>query len=128
MPRVWLRIYCAWSASRRALFVSVFLKRTGEGSTNTWLVSNVALKMWGNHNQETRDNSSVGYYLFVYGMFALASAVFAFVASVLLWVFCAIKSARSLHDAVRTSLFPVSLKLTVVIDALGGRPRAIVVF
>ncbi|KAB5588814.1 Metal resistance protein YCF1 [Ceratobasidium theobromae] len=63
------------------------------------ILSNVALKMWGNHNQETRDNSSVGYYLFVYGMFALASAVFAFVASVLLWVFCAIKSARSLHDA-----------------------------
>ena len=65
------------------------------------VVSNVLLKMWGNHNQEEGDNSAVGYYLFMYGMLALGSALFAFTASVLLWVFCAIKSARSLHDAVR---------------------------
>lgn len=65
------------------------------------IVSNVLLKMWGNHNQEEGDNSAVGYYLFMYGMLALGSALFAFTASVLLWVFCAIKSARSLHDAVR---------------------------
>ncbi|KAG9104389.1 hypothetical protein FRC06_002943 [Ceratobasidium sp. 370] len=63
------------------------------------ILSNVSLKSWGNHNQEAGDNSGVGYYLFIYGMFALASALFSFVASVLLWVFCAIKSARSLHDA-----------------------------
>lgn len=65
-----------------------------------WVVSNVLLKMWGNHNQEEGDNSAVGYYLFFYGMLALGSALLAFAASVLLWVFCAIKSARSLHDAV----------------------------
>ncbi|QRV89229.1 ABC transporter transmembrane region [Ceratobasidium sp. AG-Ba] len=63
------------------------------------ILSNVALKSWGNHNQEAGDNTGVGYYLFIYGMFALASALFSFVASVLLWVYCAIKSARSLHDA-----------------------------
>ncbi|KAG9121358.1 hypothetical protein FRC07_002714, partial [Ceratobasidium sp. 392] len=63
------------------------------------ILSNVSLKSWGNHNQEVGDNTGLGYYLFVYGMFALASAVFSFVAAVLLWVFCAIKSARSLHDA-----------------------------
>ncbi|KAF8595618.1 metal resistance protein YCF1 [Ceratobasidium sp. AG-I] len=63
------------------------------------IMSNVLLKMWGNHNQEEGDNSAVGYYLFMYGMLALGSALFAFTASVLLWVFCAIKSARSLHDA-----------------------------
>ncbi|KAG9086906.1 hypothetical protein FS749_003298, partial [Ceratobasidium sp. UAMH 11750] len=63
------------------------------------ILSNVSLKSWGNHNQEAGDNTGVGYYLFIYGMFALGSALFSFVASVLLWVFCAIKSARSLHDA-----------------------------
>ncbi|KAG8790592.1 hypothetical protein FRC12_011475, partial [Ceratobasidium sp. 428] len=63
------------------------------------ILSNVSLKSWGNHNQEAGGNTGVGYFLFVYGMFALASALFSFVASVLLWVFCAIKSARSLHDA-----------------------------
>ncbi|KAJ1307098.1 hypothetical protein OPQ81_001216 [Rhizoctonia solani] len=63
------------------------------------ILSNVALKMWGNHNQEAGDNSSVGYFLILYGTLALASALFSFVASVLQWVFCAIKSAQSLHDA-----------------------------
>ncbi|CAE6405604.1 unnamed protein product [Rhizoctonia solani] len=63
------------------------------------ILSNVALKMWGNHNQEEGDNSSIGYFLILYGTLALASALFSFVASVLQWVYCAIKSARSLHDA-----------------------------
>ncbi|ELU40598.1 multidrug resistance-associated ABC transporter [Rhizoctonia solani AG-1 IA] len=63
------------------------------------ILSNVALKMWGNHNQDAGGNSSVGYFLVLYGSLALASALFSFVASVLQWVFCAIKSARSLHDA-----------------------------
>ncbi|KAF8747849.1 ABC transporter transmembrane region [Rhizoctonia solani] len=60
------------------------------------ILSNVALKMWGNHNQDAGGNSSVGYFLVLYGSLALASALFSFVASVLQWVFCAIKSARSL--------------------------------
>ncbi|CAE6455011.1 unnamed protein product [Rhizoctonia solani] len=63
------------------------------------ILSNIILKMWGNHNQEAGDESSVGYFLILYGSLALASALFSFVASVLQWVFCAIKSARSLHDA-----------------------------
>ncbi|CAE6457349.1 unnamed protein product [Rhizoctonia solani] len=63
------------------------------------ILSNVALKMWGNHNQEAGDNSGLGYFLILYGTLALASTLFSFVASVLQWVFCAIKSARSLHDA-----------------------------
>ncbi|CAE7095301.1 unnamed protein product [Rhizoctonia solani] len=63
------------------------------------ILSNVALKMWGNHNQEAGDNSGLGYFLIMYGTLALASALFSFAASVLQWVFCAIRSARSLHDA-----------------------------
>ncbi|CAE6433317.1 unnamed protein product [Rhizoctonia solani] len=63
------------------------------------ILSNVALKMWGNHNQEAGDNSGVGYFLIMYGTLALGSVVFSFVASVLQWVYCAIRSARSLHDA-----------------------------
>ncbi|EUC56004.1 multidrug resistance-associated ABC transporter, partial [Rhizoctonia solani AG-3 Rhs1AP] len=63
------------------------------------ILSNVALKMWGNHNQEAGENSGLGYFLILYGTLALASTLFSFVASVLQWVFCAIKSARSLHDA-----------------------------
>ncbi|CAE6434162.1 unnamed protein product [Rhizoctonia solani] len=69
------------------------------GQQGCAILSNVALKMWGNHNQDAGGNSSVGYFLILYGSLALASALFSFVASVLQWVFCAIKSARSLHDA-----------------------------
>ncbi|KAF8751844.1 ABC transporter transmembrane region [Rhizoctonia solani] len=59
---------------------------------------NVALKMWGNHNQDAGGNSSVGYFLVLYGSRSRIRT-FLVVASVLQWVFCAIKSARSLHDA-----------------------------
>ncbi|KAG8788253.1 hypothetical protein FRC12_014784 [Ceratobasidium sp. 428] len=64
------------------------------------ILSNIALREWGNYNQRMGGNSDIGYYLFVYGMLGLGASLFSFLGSVLLWVYCAIKSARSLHDTV----------------------------
>ncbi|CAE6428317.1 unnamed protein product [Rhizoctonia solani] len=69
------------------------------GQQGFTILSNIILKIWGSQNQGARDNTNVGYYLFLYGMLGLGSAMCAFFASALLWVYCAIKSARNLHDA-----------------------------
>ncbi|CAE6486674.1 unnamed protein product [Rhizoctonia solani] len=63
------------------------------------IFSNITLRMWGNQNQGARDNTKVGHYLFLYGTLGLVSAMCAFFSSTLLWVYCTIKSARNLHDA-----------------------------
>ncbi|KAG8721626.1 hypothetical protein FRC09_007600 [Ceratobasidium sp. 395] len=68
------------------------------------IFSNITLREWGNHNQAMGGNSDIGYYLFIYGMLALSAFLFSFLGSALLWVYCAIKSARSSHD---TMLFAV---------------------
>ncbi|CAE6470998.1 unnamed protein product [Rhizoctonia solani] len=91
---VYKRYFEASSAPGVFAYVLCMVAQQGCG-----ILSNVALKMWGNHNQEAGDNSGLGYFLILYGTLALASTLFSFVASVLQWVFCAIKSARSLHDA-----------------------------
>ncbi|KAG8751149.1 hypothetical protein FRC12_012579 [Ceratobasidium sp. 428] len=62
------------------------------------IFSNITLREWGNHNQALGGNSDIGYYLFIYGMLALGASLFSFLGSALLWVYCAIKSARSSHD------------------------------
>ncbi|KAG8760180.1 hypothetical protein FRC11_000794 [Ceratobasidium sp. 423] len=91
---VYHRYFQAASLAGVIVYVVCMVAQQGCG-----ILSNVALRAWGNRNQEATENTSVGYYLFLYGMLGLASSLFSFFASVLLWVYCAVKGARNLHDA-----------------------------
>lgn len=68
-------------------------------------VSNLALRAWGETNQVADNDVAPGPYLLRYGLFILAAALSSFAAGVLLWVYCAVRSARRLHDA--ACIFPL---------------------
>ncbi|TBU30707.1 metal resistance protein YCF1 [Dichomitus squalens] len=63
------------------------------------LMGNNMLRQWGNHNTEVSDNEGAGWYLLGYGLFSLSSTLLGALASILIWVLCAVRSARRLHDA-----------------------------
>lgn len=65
------------------------------------VLSSVTLQQWGQHNQETGDNSNMKFYLILYGLFALAAMVSSTLGSVTIFVYLALRSARHLHDSVR---------------------------
>jgi len=54
----------------------------------------------GNNNEQNGRNLNAGRFLFMYGVACLGVALFSSAAGVLLWVFCAIRSAKYLHDSV----------------------------
>lgn len=63
--------------------------------------ANLTLRAWGEHNQSTNDNSEILRYLIIYGLFSLSSTILGGISSIVIWVFCALRSARRLHDSVR---------------------------
>jgi hypothetical protein len=65
------------------------------------VLATFALRFWGEHNREHGDNSGMLKYLAVYGLFSLASCLLGGLSSILIWVYCALRSARRLHDMVR---------------------------
>ncbi|KAI0080155.1 metal resistance protein YCF1 [Panus rudis PR-1116 ss-1] len=63
------------------------------------LAANYTLRAWGEHNREAGGNEGVGLYLLGYGMFSLTSTVLGAIGTILLWVFCAVRSSQYLHDS-----------------------------
>ncbi|KAF1798871.1 P-loop containing nucleoside triphosphate hydrolase protein [Mucor lusitanicus] len=59
--------------------------------TNLWL------KYWSSKNQDHGANNSVWFYLGIYALIGWSSTLFAMVQTLVLWVYCAIRSARVLH-------------------------------
>jgi hypothetical protein len=62
--------------------------------------ANFTLRSWGEHNREMGDNSGMLKYLIVYGLFSFSSTIMGGVSAILMWVLCALRSARRLHDGV----------------------------
>ncbi|TCD67602.1 hypothetical protein EIP91_012232 [Steccherinum ochraceum] len=62
------------------------------------LAANNTLRSWGEHNRESGDNKGLGRYLLGYGLFSLGSTLTGALSSVILWVFCSIRSSKHLHD------------------------------
>ena len=67
------------------------------------LAANYTLRAWGEHNREEGSNKGVGVYLLGYGLFSLMAIVIGMISTVVLWVFCAVRSSQYLHDAVGSS-------------------------
>ncbi len=64
------------------------------------VLATITLRYWGEHNREVGDNRDVFKYLVFYGAFALLSSLLSALSAVLMWVYCAVRSARNLHDMV----------------------------
>ncbi|KAJ1887391.1 hypothetical protein LPJ66_009144, partial [Kickxella alabastrina] len=78
------------------------------------VLSNVWLKVWSTANEESERrghelsiSSKHGplYYIAIYGLFGLASAVFCYIRSVVQWSVCAVRSGRVTHQKMLEAVF-----------------------
>ena len=72
------------------------------GQQATSVLATLTLRYWGEHNQELGNNSRMFKYLLVYGLFSLSSSMLGGISAIIMWVYCALRSARHLHDNVRS--------------------------
>jgi ATP-binding cassette subfamily C (CFTR/MRP) protein 1 len=86
-------------AASKTGFILYLLTIIGQQATS--VLGTLTLRYWGEHNQERGNNSSMFKYLLVYGLFSLSSSILGVVAAIIMWVYCALRSARYLHDSVR---------------------------
>ncbi|XP_006462121.1 hypothetical protein AGABI2DRAFT_151707 [Agaricus bisporus var. bisporus H97] len=73
------------------------------------VMSTFALRYWGEHNREQGNNEGMMFYLVIYGLFSLSSCLLGGISSVLMWVFCALKSTKRLHDMMLDALMKAPL-------------------
>ena len=67
----------------------------------------------GRNKHEEGSNKGVGVYLLGYGLFSLMAIVIGMISTVVLWVFCAVRSSQYLHDAVSSLL--TSLRVLAIL-------------
>jgi hypothetical protein len=70
------------------------------GQQAATVMSTFALRYWGEHNREQGSNEGMMFYLVIYGLFSLLSCLLGGVSSVTIWVYCALRSTKRLHDMV----------------------------
>ncbi|KAI9464554.1 P-loop containing nucleoside triphosphate hydrolase protein [Lactarius psammicola] len=68
-----------------------------------------ALKYWSEGNRESGENKSAVKYLWAYGLLSLSSSILNCTASILILVFCSLKSSKHLHDAMLNSVIRAPL-------------------
>jgi ABC-type multidrug transport system fused ATPase/permease subunit len=67
--------------------------------TTTFSISaNYWLKNWSENNARDGTNSNVYWYIAIYAFFGIGSGVFTLVRTIVMWVFCAIRGSKKLHD------------------------------
>lgn len=64
------------------------------------IFATLVLRYWGEHNRKIGGNDGMMQYLLLYGGFSFGSTLFGALSAILLWVYCALRSARHLHDSV----------------------------
>ena len=84
-------------AASKVGFTLYLLTIAGQQATS--VLGTLTLRFWG---EELGNNSSMFKYLLVYGLFSLSSSILGGVAAIIMWVYCALRSARHLQDSVRT--------------------------
>ncbi|KAF8317395.1 hypothetical protein DL93DRAFT_2125118 [Clavulina sp. PMI_390] len=94
------------AASGPAVIAYILTTIAQQGFT---LLSNFALRSWGEYNEDTGENADPTPYLMWYGIWILASGLASLVSGFLLWVFCAVQSARYLHDSMLTAVLRAPL-------------------
>ena len=66
------------------------------------VLASLTLRYWGEHNQQLGNNSGMFQYLLIYGLFSFSSSILGATSAIILWVYCTVRSAKQLHDSVRS--------------------------
>ncbi|TFK18058.1 metal resistance protein YCF1 [Coprinopsis marcescibilis] len=73
------------------------------------VLATLTLRYWGEHNREVGSNAGLFKYLGLYGSFSLGASVLGGASAMIMWVYCALRSARKLHDSMLYSLMRAPL-------------------
>ncbi|KAH8832587.1 P-loop containing nucleoside triphosphate hydrolase protein [Flagelloscypha sp. PMI_526] len=95
--RVKTSVYVQYIKASSPPFVVLFVIAIISAQALT-ILANFVLRNWANHNEETRTNDDMWYYLGIYGAIILGSTVLSWLSACLMWVVCGLNSARFLHD------------------------------
>ena len=102
-----------YAASKIGFILYLFATATQQAAS---VLASLTLRYWGEHNQQLGNNSGMFQYLLVYGLFSLSSSILGATSAIILWVYCTVRSARQLHDSVRSYnhlFFLAEFKLTM---------------
>ncbi|KAG6330747.1 hypothetical protein ID866_8342 [Astraeus odoratus] len=107
--RVKTEVYLQYmqAASKTAFFFLIILAALNQAAL---VLSTYMLRLWGERNRELGGNLGLGdKYLLGYGLSNLASVGLSAVGTLLIWVFCTLRSARYLHDTMLDSILHAPL-------------------
>ena len=90
-------VYRSYVSAASVIGIVAFLIATF-GAQAASITGNLVLRAWGEQNLESHKTASIGTFLFLYGASGLASASLDMTSSLMLWVFCAVRSSKKLHD------------------------------
>ena len=98
--KVKIGVYKAYINAASKFGFTLFLLTT-IGQQVAAVLSTLTLRYWGEHNRQVGTNEGMFKYLLLYGSFSLSASVLGGLSAVIMWVYCALRSARKLHDSVR---------------------------
>ncbi|KDR65747.1 hypothetical protein GALMADRAFT_232908 [Galerina marginata CBS 339.88] len=106
--RVKIEVYKKYiQAASKAGFIFFLFATIAQQAASVF--ATLTLRYWGEHNRETGDNSGMFNYLLVYGLFSLSSSILGAVSAITMWVYCALRSTKRLHDSMLESLMRAPL-------------------
>jgi ATP-binding cassette, subfamily C (CFTR/MRP), member 1 len=95
--RVKRHVYAEYlKAASRIGFLFFMLATIGQQIAS--VAANLALRSWGEHNQQAGSNSDAFKYLLLFGVLSLSQALLGGIAAIIIYVWNALRSARYLHD------------------------------
>ncbi|KAF9556671.1 metal resistance protein YCF1 [Agrocybe pediades] len=103
-PEVYKQYIQAASKSGFALFLLATILQQAAS-----VLATLTLRYWGEHNREHGGNTGMFKYLLIYGLFSLGSSILGAVSAMIMWVYCALRSAKRLHDSMLSALMQAPL-------------------
>ncbi|KAF9518525.1 hypothetical protein BS47DRAFT_1388932 [Hydnum rufescens UP504] len=94
------------AASRLGVFFFVFCMLLQNAFT---ILSNLVLRSWGENNLSAGGTADNSYYIAWFGIDILMATLASLLAGICLWVYCAVRSAQQLHDAMLYSILRAPL-------------------
>ncbi|KAF8957433.1 multidrug resistance-associated ABC transporter [Flammula alnicola] len=94
------------AASKAGFVLFLFATVAQQGAS---VMATLTLRYWGEHNREMGNNSGMFKYLLVYGLFSLSSSLLGAISAITMWVYCALRSAKRLHDSMLDALMRAPL-------------------
>ncbi|ORX35410.1 putative metal resistance protein ycf1 [Kockovaella imperatae] len=92
------KVYAEYISAASKVGVSFFLLFMIAGQTAS-ILSNYVLRFWAQKNTSAGDNTQVTKYLLAYGLMGISSSLLSVLSTIVLKLYCALRSSRKLHDA-----------------------------